>query len=336
MASNTSWGEGFGIPIIEAMSCGVPAVVTDASSMPELAGPGWRVQGERKWNATHNARWVAPAIGGIFEAYEEAYQLWATNRERWQTICVQARSHAQKYDIDRVFTHFWRPALDALFRGRTLQHEADGYKWLIDIDVPTSDGLGASHEAPIEQVVLSLIPRGGVFLDVGAHVGHYSIRASRIASKVIAIEPNPDTAQRLRENIALNDIGNITLLQIAAWDEGAALSLFSPNNARRDGSTRVLPQEGEVMVQGRPLDAPLGHEERIDVIKLDVEGADLHALRGMRKLIAKHRPVLFIEDHSIYDYYKKEDLAQLVVDLGYAWTDTSAEGFGNYLICRPL
>ena len=58
--SNCAYGEGFGIPIIEAAACGVPAVVTDCSAMSELKGPGWSVQGEPFWNPVHEAWWVKP------------------------------------------------------------------------------------------------------------------------------------------------------------------------------------------------------------------------------------------------------------------------------------
>jgi len=55
----------------------------------------------------------------------------------------------------------------------------------------------------------------------------------------------------------------------------------------------------------------------------------------MRELIAKHRPVMFIEDHSIYDYYKREDLLALIDELGYDWIDGGTYGGANYFICRP-
>jgi len=336
--SNCSWGEGFGIPIVEAQACGVPAIVTDCSSMPELVENGWLVPGERKWNATHNGRWVAPNIDEIRSAYEEAYQMWATDKSRWHAFTTQARKSAQRYSIDRVWKRYWRPALSAIFRGRTMIFENAGLRWKVDVDVTSGDGIGPQHEDSVEQVLLSLIPKGGVFLDVGAHVGHYSLRASKVAGKVIAIEPNPETIKRLKENIELNEIYNIAVHEIAAWDKGEPLGMTSPNDAIRDGSMRALPV-AEVRagwhVDGRPLDNVLKDEPRIDVIKLDVEGADLHALRGMRELITKHRPVMFIEDHSIYDYYKREDLLALIEELDYGWIDGGTYGGANYFICRP-
>jgi len=337
--SNCSWGEGFGIPIIEAQSCGLPVVVTDFSSMSELAEGGWRVPGELKWNATHSGRWLAPSIPEIADAYEEAYQMWKGDRSRWDTYCQQVRRFAGRYDIEIVYKRHWRPALQAIFKGRTIIVQSAGLGWKVDIDTVNNDAIGPDHEQWIEQAILSAIPKDGVFLDVGTHVGHYSLRASLIASKVISIEPNPESLKRLKENIELNDIYNITVHEIAAWDEGARLGMVSPNDAIRDGSMRIRQvledRQAGWMVDGRPLDNVLKDEPRIDVIKLDVEGSDLHALRGMQQLIATHRPLMYVEDHSVYGYYKREDLDALLEALNYDVTDASSFGGGNFLICRP-
>ena len=105
--SNCAYGEGFGIPIIEAAACGIPAVVTDCSAMSELKGPGWSVQGHPFWNPVHEAWWLAPDIGGIARAYEKAYRGAATRRQA-------ARAFALEYDAGAVTAEFWKPALDVL------------------------------------------------------------------------------------------------------------------------------------------------------------------------------------------------------------------------------
>lgn len=226
---------------------------------------------------------------------------------------------------------------------------AAGFKWEVDeSDLQgklTGDLIGPSHEDTIEGKVLALLPPGGVFLDVGAHVGHYSLRASLKADKVIAIEANPRTAARLEQNLALNNITNVKVYCCAAWDSNMELALLTPNNQVRDGSMRVVdplhvvPQGMSVttgMTIAVPLDDLLEKSERIDLIKLDVEGADLHALRGMRELLKQNRPVIFIEDHSIYGYYQLSDLFELLVNLGYSWHNGGTYGGATYFIAEPV
>lgn len=108
--SSCSLGEGFGIPIVEAQACGTPVVVTDASSMPEVAGSGWTVPGERFWNASHRACWVKPSIEAIACVYEKAYQRGSV----YQAKRAKAREFALGFEADRVLNEYWKPALEQL------------------------------------------------------------------------------------------------------------------------------------------------------------------------------------------------------------------------------
>lgn len=107
LLSNCSFAEGFGLPIIEAQACGTPVVVTRASSMPELAGAGWSVGGDRFWIGLHQAWWVKPHVAEIAEAYEKAYA--AAERKR-----KAARTFALRYDAKHVLETHWTPVLEKL------------------------------------------------------------------------------------------------------------------------------------------------------------------------------------------------------------------------------
>jgi len=105
---NPSFGEGFGVTVLEAAACGVPAVVTDFTAMPEVAGDaGWKVTHRPYWSGLNS--WQAiPDIDAITEALEECYGLTVAQRAQ---RADEARCHAEGYDAPRVLEEHFLPAL---------------------------------------------------------------------------------------------------------------------------------------------------------------------------------------------------------------------------------
>jgi glycosyltransferase involved in cell wall biosynthesis len=109
LLSNCSYGEGFGLPIVEAQACGTPAIATDASAMQHLATEV--VGGQRWWNAVHQAWWVRPDAQQICRAYNRY-------RDQWhQPTEAPPQSHAEwvsEFALDEVTAKYWAPVLDSL------------------------------------------------------------------------------------------------------------------------------------------------------------------------------------------------------------------------------
>jgi glycosyltransferase involved in cell wall biosynthesis len=112
LLSNCSFGEGFGLPVLEAQACGTPVAVTDCSAMSEMCGSGFLVEGSRWWNKGHCAYWERPSVDGIAAAYEEAFALWRSGG--LDAYREKARDFALQYDADRVLTEHWVPLLAEL------------------------------------------------------------------------------------------------------------------------------------------------------------------------------------------------------------------------------
>ena len=105
---HASRGEGFGVCVLEAQACGVPAIVTKFSAMPEVCGAGWYVDGQPFYNNNQRSWQRTPSIAGIIEALDLAYELPEAKRKALQ---AQAVEHAKGYDVETVLEDYMLPAL---------------------------------------------------------------------------------------------------------------------------------------------------------------------------------------------------------------------------------
>jgi glycosyltransferase involved in cell wall biosynthesis len=107
---NPAMGEGFGLPIIEAQACGVPAIVTDWTAMSEVCKAGWKVSGRPFY--TPMAAWMLqPNVAEIVDALDECYNLSDSAREH---MAKKARVHARNYDVKHVAQVYWKPLLERI------------------------------------------------------------------------------------------------------------------------------------------------------------------------------------------------------------------------------
>jgi glycosyltransferase involved in cell wall biosynthesis len=107
--AHPSYGEGFGVPIIESQACGTPVIVNDWTAMPELCGSGWIVDGDPYYDASQGSFFKSPGVEDVYRAMEMAY-----DRRGDQSVRARAREFALGYDADLVTETYWRPVLDEL------------------------------------------------------------------------------------------------------------------------------------------------------------------------------------------------------------------------------
>jgi len=124
--------------------------------------------------------------------------------------------------------------------------------------------------------------QGGLFIDVGANVGTYTIWAAELGAEVIALEPAMDTFGLLQENIALNGYP-VTALRAAAGSH-CGTARFT---AGLDAGNRVTP-DGPVVTELVTVDSLIG-DRRVTGMKIDVEGFEIDVLRGAARALAEHR-----------------------------------------------
>lgn len=158
-------------------------------------------------------------------------------------------------------------------------------------------------EADVWNAVAGGLAPGAVMLDIGAHIGYMTLKAARVVGaegRVIAFEPNPRTADVLRRNIAASGAGNVEVIQAACAADKGEMVLFVPLGDNSGVTSLAASHAGPatpVTVPVRRLDdvvEELGLS-RVDVIKIDVEGAETLALRGAAKTLTRFRPRLVAE-----------------------------------------
>jgi glycosyltransferase involved in cell wall biosynthesis len=116
-----SYGEGFGLPLIEAQACGTPVVASRGSAMTELASPaGWTVKTRRFWNISHRAWWYEPDEEAIVKAWSLAYHERGTNAATERSL--RARAFALDYDVRTVRDRHWAPFMDQIETGLDYEH----------------------------------------------------------------------------------------------------------------------------------------------------------------------------------------------------------------------
>jgi len=140
---------------------------------------------------------------------------------------------------------------------------------------------------------------GDTVIDVGANVGHYTVRLARIVGpggRVIAFEPVPHTFAMLVENIESASLGHVTFVNAAATSEPAHLKFDVPSwewGGLNYYQSRVS-EAGKTAVIGLPVDSLLP-PGKVAFVKVDVEGHELACLRGCRRLLERDRPMLMVE-----------------------------------------
>jgi FkbM family methyltransferase len=182
--------------------------------------------------------------------------------------------------------------------------ELDGHDLLI-VGGDGDDGVAnlppVIHEPALVAAQL-LLPRDAVVLDVGANLGILTIGYARHAARVIAIEASPRTFEYLTKNLAHAGVTNVETVHVAASDSTTTLEFFdsgwfSAGSFVKESTLAANIHDGSITVPAEPIDAVVDRLglDRLDFLKLDVEGHELPALRGAKDTIARFRPIAAIE-----------------------------------------
>ena len=175
------------------------------------------------------------------------------------------------------------------------------YLNLRDPGIPRTIALFGKHEPLVTRLLNQEIKPGMNVVDVGAHIGYYTLQMAHLvgeSGEVIAIEPTPDNANLLKMNIEANGYRNVRIYEVAIGAENGTARLYI---SRNPGLCSLIPSDvhySYVEVPLRTLDTLLEQEGKIDYIRMDIQGSEVEAIKGMQGILQKYGPALFIETHQ--------------------------------------
>jgi FkbM family methyltransferase len=203
-------------------------------------------------------------------------------------------------------------------------------------------------ETIVRETLVSLIQQGFWVADIGANFGmHALVAAEQVgeSGRVFAFEPMPKNANLLRRHADLNGFAACFVIEEAAVSNSveSMIEIMAPQDALAVTASLHWKVQGTVATQVRNLrldDYAAFAERSPDLVKIDVEGAELDVLRGGERLLSRSHPILLLEVHprqlASADSQPSE-VESLLGDLGYQFAQLQkVEGDREYhLLCRP-
>jgi FkbM family methyltransferase len=201
--------------------------------------------------------------------------------------------------------------------------------------------LTGTHEIQVQQAIVRSARAGDHVWDVGANIGYLALVAARIVGpggRVVAIEPDAQSAAAIRTNAALNDLQAIEVIEAAASKESGTADLV----VVRDRLWTRLASVGDhheseqrVSVKTIALDDVQGPPPTL--VKIDVEGAELDVIAGMPRLLREARPLVVCEMHGL-----NREFCAAMRDAGYVVSNLDGPepveeaGENVHALCTPL
>lgn len=158
------------------------------------------------------------------------------------------------------------------------------------------------------ELVKKILPVDGVFMDIGANQGEFTVFAAQVATKgrVLSFEPIKKNLERLYSNIKINNFGQVEVFPIALGSENGEFPVYDASSSYSDGSVNeglhtlhASPERHKPtgVVQVKVLDEVLVTAElpRLDLMKIDIEGSELAALKGGVQTLQHYTPTILLE-----------------------------------------
>lgn len=178
-----------------------------------------------------------------------------------------------------------------------------------DLGISRDLAIYKTHEPLTTRLMHKILKNGMVCLDIGSNIGYYVLLESRLVGKegrVISIEPSPINFEYLKKNTEISENRNIEIYNFAAADENKILDFVigSKSNWSKVLSENEKIQKGDklIKIQAKQVDTFVREKnyQKIDFVRMDVEGYEYNLLKGLKEVLKTFRPRLLIEVHKMF------------------------------------
>lgn len=145
------------------------------------------------------------------------------------------------------------------------------------------------------KMFIKSLKKGQVLLDIGAHIGYYTLLGSKFIGKkgkVYAFEPDPKNFQILQKNVKENNCSNVILINKAVCDRSGKIKLYL--NKENTGDHRTYNSKDgrkSIDIDSISLDEYFSANQKVDVIKIDIQGGEFKALKGASQLLKRNNHI---------------------------------------------
>ncbi len=183
---------------------------------------------------------------------------------------------------------------------------------------------GVIHEPSVTKEMVKNLKNSKVFVDVGAHLGYFTCLAGKILQDgvVDAFEVEKNAFALLKKNLEINQLNNVNIHNVAVTDKKGSIKIPLKSTPSPFFSIAKSGQESDsIEVETISLDEFYSKKDyKPDVVKIDVEGAEMQVLQGMKNLLVTRDLVLFIELHgNVLPEFgsSSKEVINFLIDKGY-------------------
>ena len=231
---------------------------------------------------------------------------------------------------------------DKVYAGHQAQYytiPGEGFGLLLDIANPGHRMFLTKHrEDHVVRFLKKYVRSDWVVFDVGAYVGFYTLLLAKLAKCVVAFEPIPALSVLITESCQLNGISNVIVETIAAGNAERFVEITVEKNATGFGQSSSIARRWvgseHLIVPMKRLDTYVRENGigQIDLLKIDVEGAEVEVLQGSLYILKQHQPILVIEFNDDFSYTQSiEYLSEIGYEAHIIGTMTS----GFHIVAKP-